>query len=111
MYLGGLSSYTLTLMVLTFVNMYGQFPSVGDYFLGLLEYYGYVFQSADMRISEGQWIVYKEEALDELVVADLFHPETNAASYTTKFPEIQEVMRRTYEDIKKGSIKDIFKIT
>lgn len=98
-------------MVVAFTNMCQQFSTVGHYLLGLLQYYGYTFQREHMMVAEGQWIVFREENGDELVVADLFKPETNAAASVTKFQEIQEMMRKTYEDIQSGNISSIFNST
>ena len=61
-----------------------------------------------MVIMEGEYMQYNEEKnAEELTIVDMFRPELNAAAAVTKFKDIKELFRKTYEEIIKGDFKEI----
>lgn len=105
--IGGMSSYTLILLISAFLNVCPQFQTVGEYFMAFLQYYGWTFEYSRLAIAEGELFIYKDAEWDELLVIDLFKPDTNAAGGVTKFEEIRQLMQTTYKEIQKGEMKEI----
>lgn len=106
--IGGMSSYTLILMVSAFINSCPKLPSLGHYLLAFLQFYGWHFASEHTVIVRGECMLRREEkAADELTIVDLFNPEVNAAAGVTKFAEVRELFRRTYEGIVQGDMREI----
>ena len=102
-YYGGISSYVLTLMITAFLNSCPALPSVGDYFIEILRYFGQEFQSDQMAIIRGQYILIPNEAMYTcgLIVMDPYWPDVNAAAKVTQFEQIRELFSNTYERINK----------
>ena len=95
-----MSSYILILLLTTFLNNCPNFPTIADYFLEVLKFYGSVFDPNYLLVMPGKGICYKSEMLQgsELVVFDMFLPEVNAAANVTQFESIRALFARTYEE-------------
>lgn len=95
-------------MISAFINICNELPSIGHYFLAFLQFYGWNYVNKHTIVMEGEYMLYvKENAIEELVIADLFKPGVNAAAGVTKFKEIQELLRKTYEEVIQGDMGEI----
>ena len=75
-------------------------PTLGHYFLRVLEYFGKLFDQSRMAVMNN-CIVQIEASPDVLFVADPFRPDVNAAGNVTKFAEIQTCFGGCYDSLVK----------
>ncbi len=108
-----MSSYVHVLMLQAFLNSAPVCPTTGHYFVEILKYYGTIFDPNAMVVSEGMIMDMLVPVVDPaglaesqampllllLYVADPFRPEWNAAASVTRFTEIRECFRKTYEKL------------
>ena len=100
--IGGISSFTLTLIVSAFLATSPPFPSVGHCFMNILEYFGKIFAAESMIVTQDCIAVTDfPDFLGEatLFVSDPFRPEINAASNVTRFPEIKKCFSDAYDKL------------
>jgi len=97
-------------MISAFLNTCPPFPTIAHYFVEILRYYGYVYQTTQMLIYQGEFIAIKDAKSenytgpiteDEIEVIDLFYPNTNAAKIV-KFGEIRKMLQEAYTEICKN---------
>lgn len=100
LFVGGLSSYVLILMVSSFLKICKGCNTIGHSFLEILRYYAYDFNYQRMYINRGEFIVLMSEEypmLENFVVIDPFRMELNAARNLTRLEDIKDLFRNSYE--------------
>lgn len=95
-YLGGMNSFTLTLIVSAFLRMQPSFISFAHCFVGLLEFFGKVFDPGKMAIIN-DCLVSVEGNQEMIFVSDPFQPEINAARNLIHFDKIKESFKKCYD--------------
>ena len=116
-----MGSYILLQMLSAFMNtLRPDPPSIGDYFLQVLKYYGTIYQWERMSIFQGELIGFDRKFEGEgLEVLDYYFPNTNSAANVTKYEEIRMLFKNSYDKLialsnnftKNASIlKDLFEI-
>lgn len=96
-----MGSYILLQMLSAFFNT-GHFdlPSLGDYFLEVLKFYGTIYQWESLSIVQGEIIVNgRIFEGDGLEVLDYYMPNTNSAANLTKYEEIRMLFKNSYEKL------------
>ena len=97
-----MSSYVIVLMVSAFLSTPSKVITLGRSFMETLRYYGKEFDASYLMIIEGRKIVRKMFPSPELMIYDIFSPDTNAASSVTLFDNIREVIGKAYDTLCKG---------
>lgn len=108
--LGGLGSYTLSLMISAFLRMCPPLQTAGETLFEILRYYGYEFCQEKMAIVQGEYVMLMPEQYripsnihnmigKRLIVWDPFQPGMNAAINVTQFAEIQSCFRQAYSTL------------
>ncbi len=98
-YQGGMSSFTLTLMVSAFLSVSPEFPSAAHCFLAVLQYFGKIFDPLNMAVVQDCIVLAPGCSTCEgaPLVADPFRPELNAARNVVRFGEVAALMREVHD--------------
>ncbi len=99
-----MNSYTLVLMISAFLNSAPtSSPTLAHRFVSALRYFADDFDPRIMSVVQNCIVVapplgpVQEYVRNALVVEDPFRPEVNAAANVTRFDEIQDCFRGTYQ--------------
>ena len=96
-YLGGMNSYTLTLIVSAFLTTKPEISCPAQCLMETLKFIGTEFDSNNMIIV-GDDVVEVKDAFN-LYVEDPFRPGVNVARNVRRFKEIKEVIGNCYDTL------------
>ena len=102
-FIGGMSSFTLILMISAFLYRIMPYQRPSHCLLGILQYYGQVFDCSQMAVMNDCIMLIQNPGENYgLFVSSPLRPDFNVAYNVTRFEEIKECFCETYKGIMKG---------